>query len=104
MGFFRGARAHRAPESMGVAWDQVTKRVTKDTESGDIVEEIHPRRDRLPRAHGLRNLEHVTDIEVAIEYDHDIEDRTLWRQLIQGRRPWQDGSDGDDDLKVLPRR
>ena len=95
IGFFRGARAHRAPENLGICWNQITRRVTADAETGQVLEDLHPRQDGVPRDHGLRRLEHVTDLEVAIEYDHDTSNREMWHSLVSNSR-WADDDEEDD--------
>ena len=76
--------------------------MTRDAETGDIIEDVHPRRDQVRRDHGLRNLKHVTDIEIAIDYDHDTCNRMLWQNLVASGKSWDDVE--DDDVQVRPRR
>ena len=40
----KGARAYRSPCIVGAPWDRVLYRVTRDSQSGEVLEALYPRK------------------------------------------------------------
>jgi hypothetical protein len=62
------ARALRSPCRAGISWGTVVLRETRDEQTGEIIEVLHPRASRLSafEANGL--LDRVSDIEVEVHF------------------------------------
>ena len=80
-GCFRGARAFRAPETLEIPWSRVTRRVTRDAETGGLIEDIHPAMERVTREAGLSRMQHVADVEIAVEFDEE-DNAAEWKKCV----------------------
>ena len=69
VGRFKGALAFRCPCAAGVPWGRVLYRETRDSQSGELLNALYPRKQGASVEAPNRLLASVADLEVKIHYD-----------------------------------
>ena len=70
---FKNAKAHRIPERLGITWNRITRRITRDVKNDVVIEDIKPKDLKMNKETGLRNLDRCTDISVIVEFEDSVD-------------------------------
>ena len=69
VGRFKGARAFRSPCAAGLHWGRVLYRETRDSQSGEMLEALYPRKHGVSVEAANKLLASDADMEVEIHYE-----------------------------------
>ena len=81
---FKNAKAHRIPDGIGIEWERITRRITKDIGSGAVLEDVRPKDTNMKLEVGLTNLERCADIAVLVKFEDNkdsLGEKVYWADV-----------------------
>ena len=96
---FKNAKAFRTPDAVGIEWDRITRRITKDIDNDIILEDIRPRSMGVSKNIGTRNLDEPATISVIVEFtdkpERNKNDAKVQNDECSEKFSWADATDDE---------
>ena len=103
IGRFKGARALRSPCDFGIDWERVLYREVRDAHSGEVLDSLYPKQDRITADRANLLLGEVADIEVEVHYDDNCIEPPVLCKTVRWADLDENGDDGDGKSRTPPK-